>query len=290
VAANTGILVILGRFPALDVTLFYTSVISLGDQLALLIMDTHLSVDELQVTRALRITVAGSVLGTSLVAIVLGEATVGVHGNEVQSSVESTRKTGGVHIESELLVKELEHLVGVVILHEEHARTDIGTGYEAQGQRVATGSGAIGAFIVGTIDSTVGSTSFIIRAESSIPLLQSQYINLNAHCIRGKISYGVTSVTVVSAIDRVSPTPVGINDNGAGLLSAAASGSALLPGQRRVSLSFLRASLLSTNSCRQGSQKEGALVHRCEEEGSGLRFIDDLFSGLQLKNKKHGGV
>jgi hypothetical protein len=32
------------------------------------------------------------------------------------------------------------------------------------------------------------------------------------------------------------------------------------------------------------------LVHRCEEEGSGLRFIDDLFSGLQLKNKKHGGV
>jgi hypothetical protein len=87
----------------------------------------------------------------------------------------------------------------------------------------------------------------------------------------------------------VSPTPVGINDNGAGLVSTAASGSALLPGQRRVSFSLQCASLLGTDCRRQGGEKEGALVHRCEGEGSGLQYSDGLFSGLQLKNKKTRG-
>lgn len=147
-------------------------------------METHLAVDELQVPRALRITVASSVLGTSLVAIVLGHTTIGIHGNEVQSSVESTGKTRGVHIESELLVEQLEHLVRAVILHQEHARTDVGTSDEFQGQGVTIGSRAVSAFVVGAIDGTVGSASLIIRAESCIELSESQPLNSNAHVIR----------------------------------------------------------------------------------------------------------
>jgi hypothetical protein len=51
--------------------------------------ETHNTVDELDVARALSVTVTGTVLGTSLVARVLGETTVLVHRGEVESTVET---------------------------------------------------------------------------------------------------------------------------------------------------------------------------------------------------------
>ncbi len=53
-----------------------------------------LTVDELQVTRALSIAVAGSVLGTSLVARVLGQTAILIHGHEVEGTVETAAGLG----------------------------------------------------------------------------------------------------------------------------------------------------------------------------------------------------
>lgn len=50
---------------------------------------TYKTVNELQVSWALAVAVSGSVLGTGLVARILGHATIGVHGNEVQSTVQA---------------------------------------------------------------------------------------------------------------------------------------------------------------------------------------------------------
>jgi hypothetical protein len=53
---------------------------------------TNLSVDELDVLRTLSITVSGTILGTGLVARVLGHSSIGIHLSEVQSTVQSARK------------------------------------------------------------------------------------------------------------------------------------------------------------------------------------------------------
>lgn len=50
---------------------------------------THLSGDELEVSRALSITVTGTKLGTSLVGRVLGKTTIGVHLDKVQGTVDT---------------------------------------------------------------------------------------------------------------------------------------------------------------------------------------------------------
>lgn len=50
---------------------------------------THLSGDELEVSRALSITVTGTKLGTSLVGWVLGKTTIGVHLDKVQGTVDT---------------------------------------------------------------------------------------------------------------------------------------------------------------------------------------------------------
>ena len=226
----------------------------------LMTIDTHLSVDELQVARALRVTVTGTVLGTSLVAIVLGQTTVGVHGDEVQGSVETARKLGAIHIEGELLVEQLEHLVSAVVLHEEQTRANVGTSDEAQSQSVAIGGGTVGGLIVGTIQGTVCGTGLVVRAESRVPLFREKVSQHDPDC-QTESSYGVASVTVGGTVDGVEPTPVGINDNRALLVSAASSGGTLLPGQRGMSLSRQSASLLSTGSRRQGREKEGFLIH-----------------------------
>jgi hypothetical protein len=62
-------------------------------------LNVGLTVDELQVTRALAVTVTCAVFGTGSIAGVLALATIGVHGNEVQRSVQATT--------SNYLVREL---------------------------------------------------------------------------------------------------------------------------------------------------------------------------------------
>ncbi len=72
--------------------------------------------------RALGIAVAGTVLGTGLVAREAAEPAVGVHLDEVQRAVEAAGELRHVDVERELLVLQLEHLVlGVRRVHEVHA-------------------------------------------------------------------------------------------------------------------------------------------------------------------------
>lgn len=49
----------------------------------------YLTVDELEITRALAVAVASSVLGSGRVGGVLGQTTVGVHRDEVHGAVET---------------------------------------------------------------------------------------------------------------------------------------------------------------------------------------------------------
>lgn len=127
----------------------------------------HLSIDKLQVTRALAVAVASSVGSTSLVSRVLGQTTVGVHRDEVQSSVQTTlsyvslstcrhwktgfatyRKVGDIHVKSELLAQQLEHLVLSGRCHEVGTRANVGAaavlGNKVQGEGVAARRNTVG--------------------------------------------------------------------------------------------------------------------------------------------------
>ena len=152
---------------------------------------TYHSVNELDVTRALRVAVSSSVLGTSLVSWELGQATVGVHLGEVESTVQTARKVGNIDVEGELLVEKLEHLVGRVACHEVDTRTDVllgRSGHELEGEGVTAGRDTVGACIntnqracpsqiessrhtgvVGAIEGTIRRASVGVRAERRVP-------------------------------------------------------------------------------------------------------------------------
>jgi len=68
------------------------------------------SVDELDVARALSITVTSSVLGTGLVVGVLGHTTILGHLNKVESTVETTGELRDIDIKRKFLVVGVEHL------------------------------------------------------------------------------------------------------------------------------------------------------------------------------------
>lgn len=132
---------------------------------------TYLAVDELQISRALRVTVTSTVLSAGLVILVLGETTIGIHGDEVQSTVQTTSEVRNIHVEGELLVQQLEHLVGVLVLHHIQTRTDVGSGDEAQRNGIGVGGYTVSTFVVCTFYGTVGRTSLIVGAEALVPLL-----------------------------------------------------------------------------------------------------------------------
>lgn len=103
-------------------------------------------------------------------------------------------------------------------------------------------------------------------------------------------SYLIASVAVGVTVNRVKPTPVGINDNRALHLSATASSGALLPSQRGMGLRFQRASLLGTSCRRQGGEEECALIHCLQSRRVGLQCCVVSLSDLQLMNIKKPGA
>ena len=100
--------------------------------------------------RALGVAVTSSVLRTSLVGGEARHATVLVHLHEVEGTVQAARKRRHVDVEGELLVLEVEHLVGGVVVGEEvHAGTDIRSGrslgHKLHRERVPAGGDTVGA-------------------------------------------------------------------------------------------------------------------------------------------------
>ena len=132
---------------------------------------SHLAVDELEITRALRVAVASAVLGASLVAWVLCHPTVRVHLGEVQSAVETAGEGRKVDVESELLVEEVEGLVGRLVLQEVETRANVGTGLEGEGERVAGGGNTVSAGVVSDVERAVRRAGRAIRAVGGIPLV-----------------------------------------------------------------------------------------------------------------------
>lgn len=84
-------------------------------------MYTYLAVNELDVMGTLCITVSGSVSSTSLVIGVLGLSTIGIHGGEVNCTVQTARKVGDVDVEGELPVLELGNFVVFIVGQEVNA-------------------------------------------------------------------------------------------------------------------------------------------------------------------------
>lgn len=85
----------------------------------------YLAVDEFDVFGALSVTVTSSVFGTSLVVGEARHTTILVHGDEVESTVETAREVAHVNVKGKLLVLELEHLVVSVVLHEVDTGPDV---------------------------------------------------------------------------------------------------------------------------------------------------------------------
>lgn len=97
------------------------------------------------------------------------------------------------------------------------------------------------------------------RAPCSTVGIVSKAVSLNMAA--GRNAYCVASIAVGGIFGRMQPAPVGINYNGAALLTAAASSSTLLPGQRRVGFRCLSADLLSIGGYSKSRKKERALMH-----------------------------
>lgn len=216
--------------------------VSTGGVPALNVGDT---IDELDITRALRVAVTSTVLGTSLVGGVGRHTTVGSHLGEVDGTVETAGQLGDVDVEGELLVHQVEHLVlGVGGVHEIDTRADVGTSLEGEGEGVAAGGDTVSACVVGTIESAVRCTSGAVRAESGVPCAAS-------------VAVGVTG-------GSVEPAPVSVEDNGTLHGRAAASSGTCSPFELRVGFSCLGTDLLSTGDSEEGEGDEGGFSEHCE--------------------------
>ena len=148
-------------------------------------LNVGLAVDELDVARALRVAVASAVLGTSLVRREARQAAVLVHLRQVERAVETARQVRHVHVERELLILKMKHLVLRLAArrHEVHARADVlairVVGDEFQGDGVAARADPVRAAVVCAIDSAVRRTGLCIGAEGGVPGVSIVAVLLN---------------------------------------------------------------------------------------------------------------
>lgn len=84
-----------------------------------------LSINKLDVSWALSITVSSSVISTGVVSRELVESTVMWHLGEVESSVDTAWQLRNIDVEGELSVNEFEHLILVITTHEIVSRSDV---------------------------------------------------------------------------------------------------------------------------------------------------------------------
>lgn len=153
-----------------------------------------------------------------------------------------TSDLADVDIKGELLVLEVEHLVVLVlVIHEVDARANVAANLQLQAQLVTRGLDAVGAWVVGTIESTVSSASHTIRAKSAVP--------------------SVAGVAVGRAAGRVGPAPVAVKHNALGLGDTSA-GSTGGHRERRVVLWSQCTGLLRIDGRAQGERREGEVSGR----------------------------
>ena len=147
---------------------------------AVKIEGTYNTVDELEITRALRVTVSGTVLRTSLVAGVGGKTAIRRHLREVQSTIETAGQVGHIDVEGELLVKWLEDLVFGVAGHKVKTRSDIGLcagGDEVELEGGTGGGHTVSTAVLSTIECAVGGAGSGVRTQGRVPLIASVAIS-----------------------------------------------------------------------------------------------------------------
>lgn len=132
---------------------------------------TYLATDELEITGTLCIAVTRTVLGTSGVCGVAAHTTIGLHGDEVESAVDTALNRREIHVEGELIARQSEHLVSFLVLHEVETGSNIGSvlmlSHKFQGKRIATGGSTIGGAVGGTLNCAVLCTVGVARADGS---------------------------------------------------------------------------------------------------------------------------
>lgn len=185
---------------------------------------------------ALSIAVAGSILGTSLVARVLGHTTISGHLDEVDGAVKATGEVRHVDVKGEFLVLELEDVVGGVAGHKVDTGTNVGTGDELQCESVTAGGDAVGAGIVSTIERAVLGTCSAIRAQGGVP--------------------SVAGVAVSKAGRGVEPAPVRVEDDGCLCGRTATALRAFLRGEFGMGFCHVRADLLCAHRCKERKRDE----------------------------------
>lgn len=121
-------------------------------------------------------------------------------------------------------------------------------GNELQAELIATSSNTVGAGVVSAIKTALFGTGLSISADGGIPF--------------------VPGVAVGATFDGVSPSPVGVNDNGA-LDSRAPASGAFGPAERRMSLGSRRADLLGAGSGDQRRSCGNGAVHDEKKESEG---------------------
>lgn len=175
---------------------------------------TYHTVDELHITGALAVAVTSAVLGTGVVALVLGKAAIGIHGDEVQGAIEATADAGDIDVKGELVAQKSESLIRLVVFKQVETAADVGAvlalGDKLEAEGVAARNGTIGSLVLGTVKTALGGTYLTASADALVP--------------------GVAIIAVRLVRELMSPSPVGIDDNRA-LDSVAGAGSALRPGQ-----------------------------------------------------------
>ena len=199
-------------------------------------LNISLTSDELDVVGALGVTIASTVLGSSLVGGVLGHATISIHSAEVEGTVEAAGQVAHIHVKGELGVLEFELLVSVLAVHEVSTRSYVvailGMSDVVKAELVALGGDTISVcpgVLIDSVKSALLGARLVIGAEGSIPFS--------------------AGVAVCVAANVVSPPPVGIQDNLTSLVLASTGLGACLIGQRQVVLLLLCADLLGGGDC-----------------------------------------
>lgn len=173
----------------------------------------------------------------------MAETTVLLHLDKIERTVDSAGNLGNIDIEGELLVKEMEHLVFAVAVHEVNTSADISVialGKKFDTKLVAARGDAVDGRIVSTLHGAVLGASLAISANGGVP--------------------GSASVAIRIALGAVEPSPVGIEGDGSIALSLASRASALLPGETGVRLCLESTHLLSESNCESGQENKGDLV------------------------------
>ena len=200
-----------------------------------------LSINELNVSWALSITVSSSVVSTGVVSRVLAKSTVMWHLGEVESSVDTAWQLRNIDVESELSVNESEHFKLIVTTHEIVSGSDVlsvltvGNESELQGIVVSVDTvGVVPGVFVDSVNSAVLSALNVIWAERAIPVVAS-------------VAVGVASVVV-------EPSPVGVKNDRSNFSAALVGSRTLGPGKRQVLFLGVVSNLLGGGNGSQSSK------------------------------------